>query len=141
MPISDTQALLSFMGACNEKTNKHFQRKVHGSLHNLYTGFLLEYIRRRKSQKAEGDGKSMLTGYALKARLTKRRFRHESEHFCTRLVLESLIPESEVNTFHPNKCSWTFRCVQTSANLNTLNVQNPKTFMNTEKASFRVDQP
>ena len=81
MPISDTQALLSFMGACNEKTNKHFQRKVHGSLHNLYTGFLLAYIRRRKSQKAEGDGRSMLTGCALKARLTKKRFRHESETF------------------------------------------------------------
>ena len=30
---------------------------------------------------------------------------------------------------------------ETSANLNTLNVQNPKTFMNTEKTSFRVDQP
>ena len=81
MPISDTQALLSFMGACNEKTNKHFQRKIHSSLYNLYTGFLLEYIRRRKSQKPEGDGRNMLTGCALKARLTKRRFRHESETF------------------------------------------------------------
>ena len=30
---------------------------------------------------------------------------------------------------------------ETFANLNTLKVQNPKTFMNTEKTSFRVDQP
>ena len=63
-----------------KQTNTRFQH-THSCLHNLYTGFLLEYIRRRKSQKAEGDGRSMFTGCALKARLTKRRFRRESETF------------------------------------------------------------
>lgn len=95
----------------------------------------------------------MFKGYALKARLIlKDIFRDSSgiRHIFapdsfSRLhagamrrpglvaCLESLKPLSKVNTFYPKKRSRTFQRVQKSANLNTLNVKNPKTFMYPDK--------
>ena len=61
--------------------------------------------------------------------------------FCKKKTMWFIGVEVEKETSAPPPKKNPGSVPETSANLNTLNVQNPKTFMNTEKTSFRVDQP
>ena len=150
MPISDTQALLSFIGACSNKQTNIFSTKLTASCMAVYKLSFGVYKTKKKQTKKRA---SMFKGYALKARLIlEESFRDSSRirnifapDSFSRLhagamrrpglvaCLESLKPLSKVNIFYPNKRSRTFQCVQKSANLSTLNVKNPKTFMSPEK--------